>query len=188
MMSMMKKRREAERNKNLEAQFVKKDANRNGRINAEQMVQIFKDNEVQVPNLEKEVAKLPDKDGWILFNDFMKLAVTTDLCKIDHVERASGEVDLEAEKKKVKNVSKKKPQGKIRLDPKEMDRIELAFRRLDVDKDGYLSREEFDQMMKNVAKDQADRIFDSCDTVGDNQISMEEFRKMVSKKDNASQK
>ena len=47
MMSMMKKRREAERNKNLEAQFVKKDANRNGRINAEQMVQIFKDNEVQ---------------------------------------------------------------------------------------------------------------------------------------------
>ena len=87
-----------------------------------------------VPNLEKEVAKLPDKDGWILFNDFMKLAVTTDLCKIDHVERASGEVDLEAEKKKVKHVSKKKPQVKIRLDPKEMDRIELAFRRLDVDK------------------------------------------------------
>ena len=47
MMSMMKKRREAERNKKLEEQFVKKDANRNGRINAEQMVQIFKDNEVQ---------------------------------------------------------------------------------------------------------------------------------------------
>ena len=46
-MSMMKKRREAERNKKLEEQFVKKDANRNGRINAEQMVQIFKDNEVQ---------------------------------------------------------------------------------------------------------------------------------------------
>ena len=46
MMSMMKKRREAERNKKLEEQFVKKDANRNGRINAEQMVQIFKDNEV----------------------------------------------------------------------------------------------------------------------------------------------
>ena len=88
-----------------------------------------------VPNLEKEVAKLPDKDGWILFNDFMKLAVNTDLCKIDHVERASGEVDLEAEKKKVKkHVSTKKPQVKIRLDPKEMDRIELAFRRLDVDK------------------------------------------------------
>ena len=51
-----------------------------------------------------------------------------------------------------------------------------------------MSRAEFDQMMKNVAKDQADRIFDSCDTVGDNQISMEEFRQMVSKKDNAQQK
>ena len=46
-MSMMKKRREAERNKKLEEQFVKKDANRNGRINAEQMVQIFTDNDVQ---------------------------------------------------------------------------------------------------------------------------------------------
>ena len=27
-----------------------------------------------VPNLEKEVAKPPVKDGWIIFNDFMKLA------------------------------------------------------------------------------------------------------------------
>ena len=47
MMSMMKKRREAERSKKLEEQFVKKDSNRNGRITAEQMIQIFKENEVQ---------------------------------------------------------------------------------------------------------------------------------------------
>ena len=36
-------------------------------------------------------------------------------------------------------------------------------------------------MMKNVSKEQADRIFRSCDTAGDNKISLEEFRVMLSK-------
>ena len=39
------------------------------------------------------------------------------------------------------------------------------------------------QMMKNVGKEQADRIFRSCDTSGDNKISLEEFRTMLSKSD-----
>jgi len=64
-----------------------------------------------------------------------------------------------------------------------MDRVELAFRKFDLNQDGYLSREEFDQMMKNVGKEQADRIFRSCDTSGDNKISLEEFRTMLSKAD-----
>ena len=41
----------------------------------------------------------------------------------------------------------------------------------------------FFQMMKNVGKEQADRIFRSCDTSGDNKISLEEFRTMLSKAD-----
>ena len=65
---------------------------------------------------------------------FLEFVTFTDLCKIDHVERASGEVESEADKKKSKNDSKKVPRQKVRLDPKTMDRIELAFRRLDVDK------------------------------------------------------
>ena len=39
------------------------------------------------------------------------------------------------------------------------------------------------QMMKNVGKEQADRIFRSCDTSGDNKISLEEFRAMLAKTD-----
>ena len=34
----------------------------------------------------------------------------------------------------------------------------------------------FFQMMKNISKEQADRIFRSLDTKGDNRVSLEEFR------------
>ena len=47
MFSLARRRREAERHKKLEEQFLKKDANGNGRITVEQMVQIFEENEVQ---------------------------------------------------------------------------------------------------------------------------------------------
>ena len=39
-------------------------------------------------------------------------------------------------------------------------------------------------MMKNVSTEQADRIFKSCDTSGDNRISLEEFRTMLNKAPN----
>ena len=35
------------------------------------------------------------------------------------------------------------------------------------------------QMMKNISKEQADRIFRSLDTKGDNRVSLEEFRAML---------
>ena len=44
------------------------------------------------------------------------------------------------------------------------------------------------QMMKNVSKEQADRIFRSCDTSGDNKISLEEFRAMLAKTDSKQSK
>ena len=43
-------------------------------------------------------------------------------------------------------------------------------------------------MMKNVGKEQADRIFRSCDTSGDNKISLEEFRTMMSRADDKEEK
>ena len=49
--------------------------------------------------------------------------------------------------------------------------------------DGYLSREEFDDLMKGVRKDQADRIFNFSTTKrigGDGKrISASQFRKML---------
>ena len=50
-------------------------------------------------------------------------------------------------------------------------------------KDGYLSREEFDVLMKDVRKDQADRIFNfsTSERIGGDgkRISASEFRKML---------
>ena len=37
------------------------------------------------------------------------------------------------------------------------------------------------QMMKDVSKEQADRIFKSCDKAGDGRISLNEFRRVVRK-------
>ena len=34
----------------------------------------------------------------------------------------------------------------FQFDPAKMDRVELAFRKFDLNQDGYLSREEFDQV------------------------------------------
>ena len=89
-----------------------------------------------------------------------------------------------------------------------MDQVEQAFKKFDLDNDGFLSREEFDQvlsridfpticwltliiwklftfqLMSSVGKEQAERIFKKCDASGDNQVSLEEFRTMVGKKDN----
>merc|ERR1712029_597211 len=105
--------------------------------------------------------------------------MTTELCKVEFVDRVFQKSDVEDDHSK----KKEKREGRLKLDPSKMDRIELAFRKFDLNHDGYLSREEFDQMMKNVSKEQADRIFRSCDTSGDNKISLEEFRAMLAKTD-----
>jgi len=115
MFSLARRRREAERHKKLEEQFLKKDANGNGRITAEQMVEIFVENEVQVPNLEEEVAKLPDKDGWIRINEFMKFAMPLDLCKIEFHDRVFQKVDYEQKKKKEKKRPKKSQRSSLTL-------------------------------------------------------------------------
>ena len=64
-----------------------------------------------VPNLEEEVSKLPDKDGWIRINEFMKFAMPSDLCKIEFHDRVFQKVDYDEEKKK--NEAKKESKVKV---------------------------------------------------------------------------
>ena len=55
-----------------------------------------------VPNLEEEVGKIADKDGWIRVNDYMKFALTTELCKIEFQDRVFQKVDYGEESKSKK--------------------------------------------------------------------------------------
>ena len=68
-----------------------------------------------VPNLEEEVAKLPDKDGWIRINEFMKFAMPLDICKIEFHDRVFQKVDYEAEEKKRKEEAKKESKAKVKI-------------------------------------------------------------------------
>ena len=47
----------------------------------------------------------------------------------------------------------------------EEDRIELAFRRIDMNNDGFITWDEFVQYADNVDPVQAKRIFQTCDNV-----------------------
>jgi len=172
MLSIARKRREAERNKKLEEQFNKADTNSNGKIRPKQMMKIFEANDISVPNLEEDVAKLADKEGWITLTDFIKFALPTELCKVEFLDK------YRKEEKEAKS-SVKKERKKPAPQTSNMDQIEMAFRKFDVNRDGYLSREEFDELMSSVGKEQADRIFKKCDTSGDNQVSLDELRSVL---------
>lgn len=61
-----------------------------------------------VPNLEEDVAKLADKEGWITLTDFIKFALPTELCKVEFLDK------YRKEEKEAKS-SVKKERKKVRL-------------------------------------------------------------------------
>jgi len=66
--------------------------------------------------------------------------------------------------------------------PDQFNKVEAAFRKFDVDKDGFLSWEEFQQLAKDLDQEQALRIFHTCNQSGTGLISLEEFKAMVNRK------
>ena len=62
--------------------------------------------------MEEEVAKLPDKDGWIRINEFMKFAMPLDLCKIEFHDRVFQKHDYDAEEKAAKKEAKEAAKSK----------------------------------------------------------------------------
>ena len=63
-----------------------------------------------MPNLEEEVAKIPDKEGWITMNDYKKYAIeNTELCKIEFVDRVF------QKKPKIKEDQKKMEASKVKV-------------------------------------------------------------------------
>ena len=59
----------------------------------------------------------------------------------------------------------------IQINDKEyVERVEAAFMKLDLDKDGFIDWNEFQQVAKHVDLNQARRIFETCDEVSLKQV------------------
>ena len=183
MITLIKRWHDGAREKKLNALFEKADDNGDGMINSQQLVDIFKGSGISLSTLEENALAIADSDGLISRIAFLRYAVETDLCKIDTQDRVFSQPlwpqsrETELRRRSEGNVKK----DLKRIDSSKLDRVEYAFRHFDTNKDGYLDRQEFDVMMTNVPKDQADRIFRSCSTTGQNRISLPEFRAILDK-------
>ena len=63
--------------------------------------------------------------------------------------------------------------------PIDLDKIEMAFRLIDTDNDGYIDKSEMEKLTKNLSKEQVNNIYAKCDKDGDGKMSWTEFHEMM---------
>lgn len=102
MFELTRQRREARRTKKLEDVFKKIDKTGEGRITAEQLIALYRDNDIDMPNLEEGAHKLAGGNGEISVNDFIGFARNTDLAKIEFHDRVFSKGGDEQPKKEQK--------------------------------------------------------------------------------------
>ena len=68
---------------------------------------------ISAPNIEDEANKLKDKEGWIKIGDFLKFAMTTDLFKVEFVDRVFHKTDPEEELKSKASKEAALKKGKV---------------------------------------------------------------------------
>merc|ERR1711936_1082735 len=59
--------------------------------------------------------------------------------------------------------------------------VKTAFKVLDLDKDGYITKDEFSQASKTLDADQIEIVFQRFDTNKDGRLSKEEFQQLMEK-------
>jgi len=191
---MLRNKRNARWNKKLQELFQENDKNHTGSISLEQMLEIFRIYKVDL-NVA-HVKPLLDPTGQIKKNDFIDYCIEAKLMDLtDSTKERKTSKDEKAKEMEDKLKKEKKKEGKkgsmfgflkknsLSEEKKmeaELDRVEVAFSKLDKDGDGYIDWEEFKQVaVKGIDLEQAERIFSACDQSGDNKISLDEFRTMA---------
>jgi len=203
---ILRQRKEARRNAKLEEIFQERDKNSSGTITFDQLEEIYRVYQVELD--DGRASRVADEAGLISKEEFIQFAKDTHLLDFETtMGEASPMALLSPRKTKKQPQTPKKGQNKnteenteektcpsmlgcffsdkkllAEVKEEQMDKVELAFRKFDLDGDGFLSWEEFQQLCKNLDQEQALRMFHSCNQSGTGLISLDEFYSMVNRK------
>jgi len=61
-------------------------------------------------------------------------------------------------------------------------KAELAFKNLDKNNDGFISKSEFTKLLKHLNKEQADAVMAKFDGDGDGKLDYQEFKNLLNTK------
>jgi len=179
---VIRQRKEARRNAKLNDIFEERDPDDDGKISLDQLADIYRIYEVDLD--EEAVQSITDSAGFINREDFMKFAKDDKL--IDFSDRKAEETPKKEWAPTKTNTNSSSGgllcccRGQGSISPvKELDRVELAFNRMDRNSDGYLTWEEFSKNVGDLDPAQAKRIFRTCDQDGDHRITLVEFKTMA---------
>jgi len=180
---VMRQKREQRRNAKLNEIFDDKDPHETGYITIENVIDIFR---VYQVNLDIENAKnMADEDGNMTRENFMLLGTKTKLVDLAGKEQTPEQTPTKHPHPHHNYYSKKSSGGFLcccknstTVIPDE-DRVELAFRRIDLNNDGFITWDEFVKNVGDVDPVQAKRIFQTCDNDGDQKITLIEFKAMA---------
>lgn len=157
MMVMRKTLDEKARRKALDAIFNRFDFNQNGKIFIKDFLEELEMQEIEVKDTEvKSISKFADTEGQISKNDFISY------CR--HSEMFA-------------NLDKNK--DKVVSDIEVTSKAQLAFKALDKNHDGFISKKEFSKISKNLNSEQVNRILERFDENGDGKLDYQEFKKLI---------
>jgi len=185
-MKLMRPKKETAWDQRLEEMFEDKDKKNTGMISLEEMNEIFDSFKMKLSI--SQVKPLLDSDGKIKKNDFVDYCVENKLFADNNKKDEEKEEKPDTNKRDKKKTSffgfmkKKSSCQKSKLE-KNLDKVEIAFKSMDKDGDGYIDWEEFKEVVgTKIGEEEAVKIFSNCDKSGDKRISLEEFRAMATSK------
>jgi len=158
-MAMRRNLDDRQQKRELDAIFAKFDKNQNGRILIRDFLSEVAEQGHAVSQQEvKNIKKYADSDGQLSRTGFESYCKESELFK-----------SLDKNHDGVTSLRE--------LTSKE----EMAFKALDKNNDGFISRAEFSKLIKNLPKDQVEKVLAKFDQDGDGKLDYEEFKRMITK-------
>ena len=145
------------------------DLKKDGRIKVQSFIDLMEKNNVNVePSEIGEMFSLADSSGEIGINAFRIYIQNSSLWK-DSLERKEISPECRGKVSKVYMISKK------------INSTVAAFNALDLDKDGFVEKEDFARTFNHFSHAQVDRIYEQYDADLNGKIDYEEFKTFMVK-------